>query len=193
MNRGLMHRLGSRLRRFEWESFVIPRHPPVRWVYLGLFVLMADQFTKLLVLYYLHPYEKIRVLPVLNITLLFNRGAAFSLLAREGGWQQWLFVLLALVFASVILVWLRRLPARGHALLGAGLGLILGGALGNAVDRVWHSHVIDFIQVHWHHVWYFPAFNVADSAITVGAILAILDALLRRPRAESGPEARPEP
>ena len=170
----------ERLRRFDTERFLVPEHPPVRWLLLGLLVLFADQFTKLLALYYLHPYQRIDLLPVLNITLLYNKGAAFSLLAGANGWQQWLFVVLALVFSAGILVWLRKLPARGHAWLAAGLALILGGALGNALDRVWHAHVIDFIQVHWHETWYFPTFNLADTAITIGAIIAAADALFHR-------------
>ena len=170
----------GQMRNFDAEHFLVPHHPPVRWLLLGLLVLIADQFTKLLVLYYLRPYERIDLLPVLNITLLFNKGAAFSMLAGANGWQQWLFVLLALVFSAAIMVWLRRLPARGQAWLAAGLALILGGALGNAVDRVWHGHVIDFIQVHWHSTWYFPTFNLADSAITIGAIIAAADALFHK-------------
>ena len=170
----------GRLRGFDAERFLVPGHPPVRWLLLGLLVLIADQFTKLLALYYLQPYQRIDLLPVLNFTLLFNKGAAFSMLAGASGWQQWLFVILALVFSLAILVWLRRLPARGQAWLAAGLALILGGALGNAVDRVWHGHVIDFIQVHWHDTWYFPTFNLADSAITIGAIIAAADALFHR-------------
>jgi len=188
----------GRLRQFDAERFLVPGHPPVRWLLLGLLVLIADQFTKLLVLYYLRPYQHIDLLPVLNITLLFNKGAAFSMLAGAGGWQQWLFVILALLFSAIILVWLRRLPARGQAWLAAGLALILGGALGNAVDRVWHGHVIDFIQVHWHDTWYFPTFNLADSAITIGAIIAAADALFRRHPKEKGdtgetPEDRTTP
>lgn len=170
----------GRLRAFDAERFLIPSHPPVRWLLLGVLVLIADQFTKLLALYYLQPYQRIDLLPMLNITLLFNKGAAFSMLAGANGWQQWLFVILALVFSAAILVWLRRLPARGQAWLAAGLALILGGALGNAVDRVWHAHVIDFIQVHWHDAWYFPTFNLADTAITIGAIIAAADALFHR-------------
>lgn len=168
---------------------IVPLHPPVRWLVLGLVILVVDQFTKLLVLYYLKPYAKVAILPVLNITLLYNRGAAFSLLANQNGWQQWFFVMLALGFSAGILVWLRRLPPYGRAWLAAGLSLILGGALGNAIDRVWHAHVIDFIQVHYSDVWFFPAFNVADSAITVGAIIAIAEAIFRGKKsteAESG-------
>ncbi|MGH8128616.1 MAG: signal peptidase II [Gammaproteobacteria bacterium] len=181
----------NHLRHFDAERFVIPGHPPVRWLLLGLLILVADQFSKLLVLYYVQPYERIHVLPVLNITLIVNKGAAFSMFAGANGWQQWLFVVLALVFAAAILVWLRRLPARGQAWLAAGLSLILGGALGNAVDRVWHAHVIDFIQVHWHTAWYFPTFNLADSAITVGAIIAIADALFHRRPAKDAETDQP--
>ncbi|MDN5864940.1 MAG: signal peptidase II [Gammaproteobacteria bacterium] len=170
---------------FRPEAFFVPRHPPTRWLALAFIILIFDQFTKLLVLYYLEPYEQLPWLPVLNITLLFNRGAAFSFLAGANGWQQWLFVVLAVAFSIAILVWLRRLPARGRAWLAAGLALILAGALGNAIDRVWHGHVIDFIQVHYSDTWYFPTFNIADAAITVGAILAIVDALFHR-RAKPG-------
>ena len=175
----------GRLRKFDAEHFLVPSHPPVRWLLLGLLVLVIDQFSKLLVLYYLQPYQRVELLPVLNITLLFNKGAAFSMLAGANGWQQWLFVILALVFSAAILVWLRRLPAKGQAWLAAGLALILGGALGNAVDRVWHAHVIDFIQIHWRDTWYFATFNLADSAITIGAVIAAADALFHRhPKAE---------
>lgn len=167
-------------RAFLPRLAVAPAHPPLRWLVLSLVVIVADQFTKLLVLYYLKPYARVEILPVLNITLLYNRGAAFSMLAGQNGWQQWLFVVLAAAFSVAILVWLRRLPAHGRAWLAAGLSLILAGALGNAIDRVWHAHVIDFIQVHWHEAWYFPAFNVADAAITVGAAIAVADALFRR-------------
>ncbi len=172
--------------------FVVPRHPPLRWLYLSVVVIIADQVAKLVVLYYLRPYERVELLPVLNITLLFNRGAAFSFLAGATGWQQWLFVGLAVAFSIAIVVWLCRLPARGRTGLAAGLALILAGALGNAIGRVWHAHVIDFIQVHYSNVWYFPAFNVADSAITVGAVIAIADALFRR-RPRGNPEVNRDP
>ena len=115
---------------------------------------------------------------------LHNEGAAFSFLSDAAGWQRWLFTGLGLAVSAGILVWLRRLPAQGHNVLAAGLSLVLGGALGNVIDRVFWGHVIDFIRVHYED-WYFPAFNVADSAITVGAALLILDNLLeyRRTRA----------
>jgi signal peptidase II len=115
------------------------------------------------------------VAPVLDIILTYNTGAAFSFLAEASGWQRWLFVLLALAVSAVLLGWLRRLQARAQGLLACGLSLIAGGALGNMLDRLLHGRVVDFIHVHWQH-HYFPAFNVADSAITVGAALLLLDA-----------------
>jgi signal peptidase II len=117
------------------------------------------------------------VLPVLNITLRYNTGAAFSFLADASGWQRWFFAGLALVVASAIVVWLRRMDGRGQARLACSLSLIMAGAIGNVIDRLHLGHVVDFIHVHWNN-WDFPAFNVADSAITIGAILMLLDAYL---------------
>lgn len=177
-------------RFFSWTVFFqLPSHPPVRWLWLSFAVIVADQFSKLLVLYYLHLYQQIHLLPVLNLTLLYNRGAAFSLLASASGWQRWLFVGLACAFALAIIIVLHRLPRQGRSRLAAALSLIAGGALGNAIDRVWHHHVIDFIQVHYDKVWYFPAFNVADSCITIGAILVLIDAVFERKTVSHKPEA----
>ena len=133
-------------------------------------------------------FDRIVLLPVLEIMRLHNEGAAFSFLSNAGGWQRWVFIGLAVAVSAAILVWLRRLPAKGQALLAAGLSLILGGALGNVIDRVIHGHVIDFIRVHYEE-HYFPAFNVADSAITIGAALIVLDTLLDldRKRAKARP------
>jgi signal peptidase II len=122
------------------------------------------------------------LLPVLEIMRLHNEGAAFSFLSNAGGWQRWVFIGLGVAVSAGILVYLRRLPAKGQGLLAAGLSLILGGALGNVIDRVVFGHVVDFIRVHWNE-HYFPAFNVADSAISVGAALIILDTLLDLDRA----------
>jgi signal peptidase II len=108
---------------------------------------------------------------------LHNEGVAFSFFDSGPEWQRWLFITLNLVVSIGIVVWLRRLPATGQHLLAAGLALVLGGALGNAIDRALWGHVVDFIRVHYES-WYFPAFNVADSAITVGAALVILDNLI---------------
>jgi len=127
------------------------------------------------------------VWPILEITRLHNTGAAFSLLAGASGWQRWFFVGLATAVSLGIAAWLWRMPRSAPVWLPAGLALVMGGALGNVVDRLLHGHVVDFLHFHWEH-WYFPAFNVADSAITVGAGLLILDALLegRRARAPGG-------
>jgi signal peptidase II len=118
---------------------------------------------------------------VLDITRLHNEGAAFSLLAQAGGWQRWFFVSLASVIGVAIVWWLYTLPARGHPWLSIGLALILGGAVGNAYDRLMHGHVVDFLHFHW-NLAYFPAFNVADIAITTGAIMLIIDALMHSNR-----------
>ena len=148
-----------------------------RWLPLTLAIIVLDQLSKEMVLDYLVLHESIFVLPVLNITLMYNTGAAFSFLADAAGWQRWFFVVLALGVAAAIVVWLRRLKARSQALLACALALILGGALGNVIDRIKLGHVVDFIHVHWNAAD-FPAFNVADSAITVGAVLLLLDAFL---------------
>ena len=148
-----------------------------RWLPVTAAVIGLDQFTKLLVVHHVKLYSSIYVLPVLDITRMHNVGAAFSFLASASGWQRWLFIGLALCVSAVIGVWLWRLPRNAHALLAAGLALVLGGALGNVIDRIRLGHVIDFIHFHWDRA-YFPAFNVADSAITVGAACLLLDALL---------------
>jgi signal peptidase II len=147
-----------------------------RWLPLALAVIVLDQATKAWMVEHFRIYESVHLLPVLDITLMFNLGAAFSFLADASGWQKWVFVVLALAVGVAILAWLRRLRARSQGLLCCSLALILGGALGNVIDRLRIGHVVDFISVHWGRGYYFPAFNVADSAITIGAILLLLDA-----------------
>jgi len=159
------------------------------WLWLSLAVIALDQWTKYLITDHLDEFQEVVLLPVLELMRLHNEGAAFNLLSSASGWQRWLFIALGLVVSGAILFWLRRLPASGRSLLAAGLCLVLGGALGNVIDRVLWGHVIDFIRVHYGQ-WYFPAFNLADSAITLGAALLILDNLLDygRPRPlRSGP------
>lgn len=147
-----------------------------RWLPLSLAVIVLDQAVKALVVSRLTPYRPVHVLPVLDFTLMYNNGAAFSFLAEASGWQRWLFVALAFGVGVAILLFLRRLKARTQGLLACALTLILGGALGNVIDRLRIAHVVDFISAHWkEHA--FPAFNVADSAITIGAVLLFLDAL----------------
>ena len=144
-------------------------------LWLSLVVLIADQATKLYFETSLELYQQIVVIPDLfSWTLAYNTGAAFSFLADSSGWQRWLFAVIAAVVSATLVVWLKRLKA-DETWLGIALALVLGGALGNLYDRIVLGHVIDFILVHWQNRWYFPAFNIADSAISVGAVLLALD------------------
>jgi signal peptidase II len=116
------------------------------------------------------------IFPGFNFTLIYNEGAAFSFLSNAGGWQRWAFTALSIVISIVLIVWLKTLD-RNKRVLAAGLAFILGGAIGNVIDRILYGHVIDFIDVYYKsHHW--PAFNLADSAITLGACLLIFDMLL---------------
>jgi signal peptidase II len=153
------------------------------WIWLSALVVALDQLTKWLIVNHFALFEILPMGPVLDITRLHNEGAAFSLLAQAGGWQRWFFVGLATVIGVAIVWWLYTLPARGQPWLVIGLALILGGAVGNAYDRLMHGHVVDFLHFHW-NLAYFPAFNVADIAITTGAIMLIIDALMHSKRAK---------
>ena len=146
------------------------------WLGIALIVIVADQFTKTLVIGWFELGDSRTVTSFFNLVRVHNTGAAFSFLAGASGWQRWFFVGLGAV-ATVFIVWLLKSHG-GQRLFSWALALILGGAIGNVVDRLLHGHVIDFIQVHAGG-WYFPSFNVADSAITVGAVLLILDELIR--------------
>ncbi len=140
---------------------------------LAALVVLLDQASKLAVLRLLEPYQLLPVVPdFFNLTLAFNRGASFSFLAAAGGWQRWLFSGISAVAAVVLIVVLRR-TAPDDRLNGYGLALVLGGAIGNLVDRLRLGHVVDFFDVYY-RAWHFPAFNVADSAITIGAALLVL-------------------
>ena len=142
----------------------------IRWLWISAVVILVDQLTKLWVVNTMTLEETIPVLPVFSIHRTYNEGAAWSMFANAGGIQRWIFSALAAV------VWLRRLALSSQALLIAGLTLILGGAIGNLIDRLYLGHVIDFLLFYW-NTSRFPAFNIADSAITVGAGLVILDAI----------------
>ena len=146
------------------------------WLGLALILLIADQFTKVLILGYYQLGESTYVAPFFNIVRAHNTGAAFSFLAAASGWQRWLFTGIGVAATLFILYLLRTHP--GQKLFSFALACILGGAVGNVIDRVLYGYVVDFLQFHWAG-WYFPAFNVADSAITVGAACLILDELLR--------------
>ena len=145
------------------------------WLVLSVLVLVIDQVSKAHFEGSLEMFQQIVVIPdYFSWTLAYNTGAAFSFLADGGGWQRWLFALIAVVVSAVLVVWLKRL-GRGETWLAVALALVLGGAIGNLYDRIVLGHVVDFILVHWQNRHYFPAFNVADSAITVGAVMLALD------------------
>ena len=149
------------------------------WLLLSVFTIGLDQLTKAIVIVALQPYEPVAVIPgFLNWTLAFNTGAAFSFLADQPGWQRWLFSGLALVVSAVLIRWLARTP-RADWRTALPLALVIGGALGNLIDRVRFGHVTDFIQVYYQQ-WAFPSFNVADSAISVGAVLLVFFGLFGR-------------
>ena len=147
----------------------------VRWFVLAGFVWIADRITKLIVDSVLLLGEEIPVLPVFSWIRLHNEGAAFSFLADQGGWQRWLFVALAIGFSAYLITEIRRLPGNDR-LLGWAYGLVLGGALGNLWDRAFDGYVVDFALAHYGN-HFFPAFNVADSAISIGAALWIASML----------------
>ncbi len=155
------------------------RNPVVfAWLALAAVIIALDLWTKHLAVQSLEMFRPVEVFSWLNLTLAHNTGAAFSLLAQAGGWQRWLFTGLAAVISVVLLVWLFRLQ-RGEWRVGLALGLVLGGAIGNLVDRIRLGYVVDFIDVHAGG-WHWPAFNIADSAITCGIILLLWDALVTR-------------
>ncbi|HEX9138696.1 MAG TPA: signal peptidase II [Steroidobacteraceae bacterium] len=148
------------------------------WLWLTVTVIALDQWSKALIESHL-PLFSVRVLlPVLNLTRLHNPGAAFNFLADAPGWQRWVLIALAVTVCTALVVWLQRL-SRDANVLGAGLALVLGGAAGNVIDRARFGYVVDFIQAHWQQ-HYFPSFNVADSSITLGAGLLLLDAWFSR-------------
>ena len=146
------------------------------WLAIALIVIVLDQFAKTLILGSFQLNESREVTSFFNVVRVHNTGAAFSFLAGASGWQRWFFIGLG-TLAAVVLVWMLRRHG-GQRLFAWALSLILGGALGNVIDRLLHGYVVDFIQVH-HRNWTFPSFNVADSAISIGAALLLLDELLR--------------
>jgi len=153
----------------------------LRWLWLSAGVIALDQATKLLVDGSMRLYQSIELLPFFQLTYLRNQGAAFSFLAQAGGWQRWFFIVLAVAASGLICRWLARLD-RSKVWEAAAWALVLGGALGNLIDRSLYGYVIDFLDV-FYGEWHFPAFNVADSAITVGVALLLLDSFRPRPAA----------
>jgi len=153
------------------------------WLWLALLVLVLDQLSKQLALALLDYAQPIALLPVFDLTLLYNKGAAFSFLAGQDGWQRWFFSLIALAVGGYLLHWLSKI-SRSERLLSIALVLILGGAIGNLIDRLLLGHVVDFISLHWQH-HYYPAFNIADSAITLGALLLLWESFVAGRNASS--------
>ncbi len=144
-----------------------------KWLAVAVFVIVLDQLSKLWVVACLRLYQRIEILPLFDLTHVHNTGAAFSFLADAGGWQRWFFLGLAVLISGAILHYLWRLKAHEQGQL-AGLSLILGGALGNFIDRARLGFVIDFLDFHYRQ-WHWPAFNIADAAITIGVALLLLD------------------
>lgn len=156
----------------------------MKWFSLAFAVLVLDQGSKWFADDLLGARDVVSLLPFLALRKAYNPGAAFSFLSDASGWQRWFFIGLALLVIGVLVAWLRRLP-RGEGRLALALALILGGAAGNLIDRVLYGHVIDFIDLYYRD-WHFPTFNIADSAITLGAGLLLLDAFLGRRKAVTG-------
>lgn len=143
-----------------------------RWLWISLLVIALDQITKQIAEAQLRPHQAVKLFSYFDWYLTYNTGAAFSFLADAGGWQRWLFTIAAIVISLIIFLWIRKLPAE-ETLTAVSLCLILGGAIGNLIDRIYLGHVIDYIQV-WLGNYPWPAFNIADAAISIGAGLLIL-------------------
>lgn len=145
----------------------------LKWLWISLLALILDQISKIAVDNSMRLYESISIMPFFNLTYVHNTGAAFSFLAHAGGWQRWLFAGLALIISMMIGIWITRLKQQ-EVLLAVALSLVLGGAVGNLIDRVCYGYVIDFLDVYY-KAWHWPAFNIADSAICVGVFLMLLE------------------
>ena len=161
----------------------MPARPQQKWLWISLFIVILDQVTKLIAEAYLTPHQPVNVLPYFDWYLTYNPGAAFSFLADAGGWQRWFFTAVALVVSVLVFHWLRTL-SRDETLTAIPLSLILGGAVGNLIDRLYLGHVIDYIQV-WLGSYPWPAFNVADAAISVGVVLLVATSFINnQPRGD---------
>lgn len=145
----------------------------LRWLWLSIVVIVLDQISKHWVVSHFELYESIQLLPSFNLTYVRNTGAAFSFLSSAGGWQRWFFVGIALVATIVLTVWLARLKS-SECWMAVTLSLILGGAIGNLYDRISYAYVIDFIDVYY-QTWHWPVFNIADSAISIGVVMMLID------------------
>lgn len=158
------------------DSSVDSSSPQSKWLWLSLLIIALDQVTKHIAEANLPLHQAVSLFPFFDWYLTYNTGAAFSFLAGAGGWQRWFFTAVALVVSIIIVLWVRKLP-RDETWTAVSLCLILGGAIGNLIDRVYLGHVIDFIQV-WLGSYPWPAFNIADASISVGAVLLILTSFI---------------
>ena len=145
----------------------------LKWLWLSLLAVILDQASKLAVAGSMQLFESIEIMPFFRLTYVHNTGAAFSFLSEAGGWQRWFFAGLAVAISAVIAVWLARLK-KHETLLAVALALVLGGAVGNLIDRLAYGYVIDFLDVYYES-WHWPAFNIADSAITLGVMLMLAE------------------
>jgi signal peptidase II len=155
----------------------------LKYLTISAAIIGLDQVTKWLMVSWLALYETVAIMPYFNLTMAHNHGAAFSFLAQAGGWQRWFFTVLALVISTVLVVWLAKLKPEAK-LEAISLSLVIGGAIGNVIDRICYGYVIDFLDIyigssHW------PAFNVADSAICIGAVLLIIDSIKSEPESQT--------
>jgi signal peptidase II len=155
-----------------------------RWWALALILFIVDWVTKQAIESNLFYGQEIPVLPFFDLTLRYNTGAAFSFLAEAGGWQRWFFSVIALAVVVGISWRLIRI-SNTNRLESLALSFVLGGAIGNLYDRLMYGHVVDFLQLHWQQSWYFPAFNVADSAITIGVVLMLLESVVTKKQEEA--------
>ncbi len=149
------------------------KFPKLKWLWLAAFSLVLDQASKIAIDKSFQLYESIAIVPFFNLTYVHNTGAAFSFLSEAGGWQRWFFAALAIAMSVIMTIWLTKLKEH-ETLLAVALSLILGGAIGNLIDRLAYGYVIDFLDVYY-GTYHWPAFNIADSAITIGVALMLVD------------------
>ena len=158
--------------------------PMLKWLWLAVIVIVLDQLTKQIAANVLEMYQPVAVMPMFNWTLMHNTGAAFSFLSDEGGWQRWFFTTVAIIVSTVLIAWTSKLKA-DEKWQAIAFALILGGAIGNVIDRIAHGYVIDFIDVYYQQ-WHWPAFNIADSGIFVGVAVLIIESFRQHKREETG-------
>jgi|TARA_B110001469_G_C9551227_1_gene273514 signal peptidase II len=151
----------------------------LKWLWLSSLLIVLDQASKWFMVSWLSLYETVAVIPFFNLTMAHNTGAAFSFLAQAGGWQRWFFVGLTVIISTGLIIWLKKLSAAAK-LEAISISMILGGAIGNVIDRLCHGYVIDFLDVYYGS-YHWPTFNIADSAIVVGAALLIIDSFMATP------------